>query len=1257
MQRVVNPRILMLSVCLLVGLVGEICHAGEGVVSGELRQWHKVTLTIDGPEADEKGTPNPFLDYRMQVVFRHLESGLTYQVPGYFAADGDAANTSGSSGNKWRAHLSPDHVGQWSYRVSFRAGKGVAISDKLDEGVAVEGVDGLSGEFEVAKTNKSGRDFRGKGRLKYVGKHHLQFAGTGEYFLKAGVDAPENFLAYKEFDGGFKSDGHKDNLIKDWGPHVKDWRAGDPSWQNGKGKGIIGAINYLASQGLNVFSFLTMNIEGDDRNVFPYLDYDERSRIDCSRMDQWEIVFEHGTRNGMYLHFKTQEAENVNLLDQGHMGPQRKLYYRELIARFGHHLALNWNLGEEVGLGHKVSTQKKQDWANYFWSHDPYRHHIVIHNGNNHYDLLGDASRLTGFSLQTNRPDFSNVHGSTLNYIRRSVKAGKPWVVACDEPGDASHALITDKEDPTRNNARKNALWGNIMAGGAGVEWYFGYKHPHSDLTCQDYRVREKMWRQCRIALDFFAENRIAFWNMSNANEKISRKDDYCLSEAGKLYLVYLKDSKPTTLDLAGVSGVFELLWFNPRDGGPLQRGSVQTAMGGGKVSLGNPPSDSGEDWLVVVRPGDSTKDYPPGVSANARGKVMLPRTGNTVTVELNGEVNDDGKPGAKLTSKWSKVSGSGKVEIEDSGSAKTKVKLTGVGKYVFKLTANDGKQSTEASVTIMVEPFQARVTRTIGVADYAYIEGNAVLKNEHLKVEGKRRIALVKFDLKGLPEKFAKAELQLTGGSDGGSGTLRVYQGTHSGWNGANLKRDKAPKQGKLLAKQAVNVSQGDTVSIPLQAMVGGDRAYTLILTLDDGGDDIWFKSNESKLVIKFEDPDGRYASTGQGENRPEAKGSVLTAIDDFEFVVSGKFVPGYKDAARRAMAIDAAKHQDKYAAAEAAYKGKPGTYDIVLTTLTETDGESTYRLIVNGSEVGKVKNPKSATDYQAITHRFKGVELLPDTIIRVEFNSASNGKIPEGDGFAYSRGRWRSVAIIKAGAAVTQSKNVPKKPAVIKEASAFKYTYDVTKAKKVHVQTNGIVVVEAEDYDAVDREDHRKWYLTTVDQTPKVKPDPDPNHAKGAVGRGYLEILPDTRVTHSDPLVHGVSFSNVPGQCSVLYYPVVITEAGRYYVWVRMCCTGSEDNGLHVGLNGQWPASGARLQFTGKHGQWQWDSRQRTDKVHTGVLGQIWLDIDKPGLHTIMFSMREDGFEFDRFMLTKKEKAMVSKNSDAGPAASPRR
>ncbi|QDU89203.1 hypothetical protein Pla175_25900 [Pirellulimonas nuda] len=601
---------LLLFVSHAASVVGARSELGGASISGEQKQWHKVTLTLNGPQASEDGTPNPFLDYRLQVTFRHPESGLTYVVPGYFAADGDAGNTSATEGDKWRAHLAPDHAGKWTYEVSFRQGPGVAVADAADAGKPVNMLDGLKGSFEVAKTDKSGRDFRGKGRLDYVGKHHLQFAGNHEYFLKAGVDAPENLLAYKDFDGDFKTDGKKDNLIKDWAPHVKDWKAGDPTWQDGKGKGLIGAINYLASKGLNAFSFLTLNIEGDDRNVFPYTQYDQRDRIDCSRMDQWETVFSHGTKLGMYLHFKTLEAENVNILDNGQLGPQRKLYYRELIARFAHHLALNWNLGEEVGLGHKVSTKQKQDWARYFWENDPYHHHIVIHNGDNHFDLLGEydpaagtGSALTGFSLQTSNADFRSVHGRTLEYLRRSDKAGKPWVVACDEPGDASHALIPDEEDPTRDNARKNALWGNLMAGGAGVEWYFGYQHAHSDLTCQDYRVRAKMWDQCRTALAFFKDNKIPFWDMTGADELVADQDAYCFCKPGELYLVYRKHAGDTKLDLSGAKGAFEVQWFNPRAGGALKPGSTRAVNGGSVVAIGNPPGDDGGDWLAVLRP------------------------------------------------------------------------------------------------------------------------------------------------------------------------------------------------------------------------------------------------------------------------------------------------------------------------------------------------------------------------------------------------------------------------------------------------------------------------------------------------------------------------------------------------------------------------------------------------------------------------------------------------------------------------------
>ena len=88
---------------------------GTVELTGELRQWHKVTLTLNGPPADEtSNSPNPFMDYRMTVTFSHESGSPTYNIPGYFAGDGNAANSSATSGDKWRVHLAPDKTGRWS---------------------------------------------------------------------------------------------------------------------------------------------------------------------------------------------------------------------------------------------------------------------------------------------------------------------------------------------------------------------------------------------------------------------------------------------------------------------------------------------------------------------------------------------------------------------------------------------------------------------------------------------------------------------------------------------------------------------------------------------------------------------------------------------------------------------------------------------------------------------------------------------------------------------------------------------------------------------------------------------------------------------------------------------------------------------------------------------------------------------------------------------------------------------------------------
>ncbi len=603
---------------------------GSVAVSGILRPWHKVTLSLQGPFARERDAdPNPFTGCAFNVRFTHSSGEPTYMVPGYFAADGSAANTSAEAGRIWRAHLSPDKPGLWNYSISFVRGELAAVGGEKGEPWAP--YDGLSGHFTVEPSLDSEPAPFSRGRLRYVDKHHLQFAASGGYFLKAGPDAPETLLAYVDFDGTTAHSPGKGPL-KTWEPHLHDWRIGDPSWQDGKGKGLIGALNYLASKGLNAFSFLTYNPGGDGDNVWPFVERNAKFHYDCSKLDQWGIVFDHAASLGLYLHFKMQENEIDDdrtgdgrrrtrvpeSLDGGSLGPERRLYCRELIARFAHALALNWNLGEE----NTQSTEELRDMAGYLHQTDPYRHPIVVHTYPGQQDqvynpLLGEGSLLSGVSLQNS---WSQAHQRTLHWVRASAGAGRPWVVANDEQNPASHGVPPDPgyqghdgvarqggNDYTLHEIRKFCLWGNLMAGGAGVEYYFGYELPENDLLCEDFRSRDRSWDYCRYALAFFQDNGLPFASMTCRYDLVGNPENdnsrYCLAAPGDLYAVYLPGGGACDLNLADAADrEFDVRWFDPRAGGELQEGSVARIRGPGQVSLGEPPSDPGQDWAILVR-------------------------------------------------------------------------------------------------------------------------------------------------------------------------------------------------------------------------------------------------------------------------------------------------------------------------------------------------------------------------------------------------------------------------------------------------------------------------------------------------------------------------------------------------------------------------------------------------------------------------------------------------------------------------------
>ncbi len=569
-------------------------------ILGEQKRWHPVTIQVYGPQADEQGTPNPFLDYRFNVIIT-APDGTEHVVPGFFAADGDAANTSATSGNVWQAIFTPSQVGTYQFQVSFRQGSQVAISLDPEAGTPIA-PDGLTGSFTVGETDKAPPDFRARGILRYVGQRYFRF-DDGTYFLKGGAGSPENFLAYAAFDNTRDYGGAANDLpdgLHRYGPHVSDWKDGDPTWKNGLGKGIIGAINYLAGEGVNSLYFLTMNVNGDGREVYPWTSYDERYRFDVSKLAQWDIVFRHMQRKGILLHVITQEQENDQLLDGGNLGVTRKLYYRELVARFGYHPALIWNLGEE----NTNTTAQRKAFAEYIRALDPYDHPIVVHTFPQDHEkvyapLLGYPN-LDGPSLQLSK--MAGGYAATLTWVVRSAAAGRPWVVMLDEPGNAAVGCSPDGPNNNHYECRTEALWANLMAGGGGVEWYFGYQRPHNDLDLEDFRSRDRLWDYTRYARQFF-ENHLPFWQM----EPLS------VEEAGApagAYVLVLKDGQgwqraalyfpEGSGTVRAPSGTYEVYWFDPRNGGALQQTDLRQIAGGQSVTL-VPPEAEGQDWAVLL--------------------------------------------------------------------------------------------------------------------------------------------------------------------------------------------------------------------------------------------------------------------------------------------------------------------------------------------------------------------------------------------------------------------------------------------------------------------------------------------------------------------------------------------------------------------------------------------------------------------------------------------------------------------------------
>lgn len=566
------------------------CSNNYPTFSGDLKVWHKIEIEFKGPNSSELEKPNPFRDYRLDVVFTN-PSGKQFNVPGYYAADGNSSETSASSGKVWKVVFTPDEEGLWNYVVSFVTGEYIAA--ELSGGESAGYFDGQSGEFTVlANDNTVSLDFRSKGKLVYVDEPFLQFSGSKEYFIKGGANSPEVLLEYSEFDNTPSS--------RIYSKHISDWIKGNPTWQNGKGRGIIGSINYLSKLGVNSFYFLTMNAYGDGKNAWPWIHQDSVGRYDCSKLDQWGIIFDHMITMGIMPHFVLTETENESMFEILEYGRaegfanSRKIYFREMIARYGYLSSVTWNIGEENGWADGDSFLiantdiQRQQFAKRLRELTYYNDHITVHNGPSWddyiYDQLLENNSITGPALQWDYG--TKIYDKVLEWTSNSTENGNNWVVCMDEP------WINDAVD-SLDVWRKEIVWGAYMAGGAGVELYVG---AGEDLLIQDFSVFKKYYETTTLALDFFRSH-VPFWKLKPAKSFV--KNAWTLLQNDSNYVFYLKEGGSTSVELP--AGEYDVNWFNPRIGGKLLEGSVTKLIGGKLASIGVAPFDTLNDWVCLI--------------------------------------------------------------------------------------------------------------------------------------------------------------------------------------------------------------------------------------------------------------------------------------------------------------------------------------------------------------------------------------------------------------------------------------------------------------------------------------------------------------------------------------------------------------------------------------------------------------------------------------------------------------------------------
>ncbi len=169
------------------------------------------------------------------------------------------------------------------------------------------------------------------------------------------------------------------------------------------------------------------------------------------------------------------------------------------------------------------------------------------------------------------------------------------------------------------------------------------------------------------------------------------------------------------------------------------------------------------------------------------------------------------------------------------------------------------------------------------------------------------------------------------------------------------------------------------------------------------------------------------------------------------------------------------------------------------------------------------------------------------------------------------------------------------------------------------------GIVSIEAEHFNVNNSYSNHNWIS---------------NITVGSSGNEAMEAAPNIKFS--------VTANYAPDNSPRLDFDVNFVKTGTHYVWVRGYGPDLGSDSIHIGLNNIAVSSAGAMKSFSPNKSWIWCG----DAEGTGVLAPAIIDIPSTGIHTINAWMREDGFIFDKIVITTDPDYVPT---DIGPGESP--